>query len=106
VGRNFVVPDNRNQTLVKGCYGIQAVGSLLTFILTFISVNTGPYNGLAISSILSSGQGTMNVYKAFDFKNPIITAVVILVKFGTGMGGNRFLIKSATALSLPLDAEL
>jgi hypothetical protein len=106
VGREFVVPDNRDQTLVRGCYGIQAVGSLLTFILTFISVNIGPYNDLAISSILSSVQGTMHVYTAFDFKNPIITTVVILVKFGTGMGGNLFLIKSATAPSLPLDAEL
>lgn len=106
MGREFVVPDNRNKTLTKACYGIQAVGSLLEFILTFISVKTGPYNDLAISSILSSAQGTMNVYKAFDFKNPILTAGVILVKFGTGMGGNLFLIKSATAPSLPLDAEL
>jgi hypothetical protein len=100
----FVAPGNLNKTWIKGCYGIQAVGSLLTFILTFISVNRGPYDDLAISSILSSTQGTMNAYKAFDFRSPIVTAVVILVKFGTGMGGNLLIIKSASAENLAIDA--
>ena len=100
---NFVAGGNSNKGWIKGCYGIQALGSLLTFILTFISVGKGPYDDLANSSILSSTQGTMNVYKAVDFRHPVVTAVVVLVKFSTGMGGNVLLIKSASAENVAED---